>query len=423
MHRLLLAASLFSLIFLCNVRLLSQEKKGIQCVVIDAGHGGKDPGAIGKKVQEKKITLSIALKLGALIKQNFPSTRVIFTRDKDVFVELHERAGIANRNKADLFISIHCNANRSRTFHGAETYVMGLHKSEANLSIAKMENSSILMEPDYANTYEGFDPNSDESYITFSLFQNIYLDQSMSFASIIQNNLTESSGMDDRGVRQAGFMVLYKTTMPSVLVETGFLSNPSEETFLCSEKGQNQIANAIFRAFKSFRSRMEGVEEKEAMAEKQLASVEAPVKEKNKELTPVQSRINNDTQKKQNSDTSKKQITAKPKEPPKKEIPPAEVPKSDEISFRVQFFMSPKPVPVNSKKFSGLKDVRMYKHQGSYKYTCGGEKELQDAINLTEEVKKAGFRDAFVVAFKGDQRITISQAKSFQAAAGRPASL
>jgi len=236
----------------------SQEKISITKVVIDAGHGGKDPGTIGKKSQEKNIALQIALKLADMVREQCPDVTVLCTRTTDEFVELHERAEIANRSRADLFISIHCNANPSSVFHGAETYIMGLHRTEANLEIAKKENVSILMEPDYSTNYNGFDPNTDESYITFTLFQNAFLDQSTEFASDVQDEMKDRVGMDDRGVRQAGFLVLYKTTMPSVLVETGFLSNPEEEKFLISQKGQQYIAGAICRAFRKFKAKIEG---------------------------------------------------------------------------------------------------------------------------------------------------------------------
>ena len=247
----------------------SQEKISITKVVIDAGHGGKDPGTIGKKSQEKEITLQIALKLAALMREQCKDVTVICTRTTDEFVELFERAEIANRSKADLFISIHCNANPKNSFHGAETYIMGLHRTSANLEIAKKENASILMEPDYSTNYQGFDPNTDESYITFTLFQNAFLDQSTELASDIQDEMKDRVGMNDRGVRQAGFLVLYKTTMPSVLVETGFLSNPEEERFLMSQKGQQYIASAICRAFTKFKAKIEGSgTEPETLSEK-----------------------------------------------------------------------------------------------------------------------------------------------------------
>ena len=258
MHRITSILAIFLFFFLMDINAYSQEKTSITKVVIDAGHGGKDPGTIGKKSQEKNIALQIALKLSEDIRDQCKGVTVICTRTTDEFIELHERAEIANRSKADLFISIHCNANPKHIFQGAETYVMGLHRTEANLEIAKKENAAILMEPDYSTNYNGFDPNSDESYITFTLFQNAFLEQSSRFASFVQDEMKDRVGMNDRGVRQAGFLVLYKTTMPSVLIETGFLSNPEEEKFLMSEKGQQYIASAICRAFCKFKAKMEG---------------------------------------------------------------------------------------------------------------------------------------------------------------------
>lgn len=398
MRGLLLCVFIFTTIFQGG-DIAAQSRNVIRTVVIDAGHGGKDPGAIGRKVQEKTITLSIALKLGAMIKQNYPDIKVIYTRDRDVFVELRERADIANRNKADLFISIHCNANKSRIHHGAETYVMGLHKTEANLSIAKMENSSILMEQDYETNYEGFDPNSDESYITLTLFQNVFLEQSTQLASIIQEHLASRQNLEDRGVRQAGFMVLYKTTMPSVLIETGFLSNPEEEKFLASAKGQNQIVESVFNAFKKFREKMNGDSKAE---EKKFASTDAPLKQ-------------------QPASTKAQPAETKVQQPASTKAQPAETkvqqPASDEgkeVCYRVQFAMYPIEIPVNSKKFAALRNVKMYRHQGMFKYTTGEKQTVEDALKLLGEVKKMGYKDAFVVAFHGDTRITIEKARSIQ---------
>ncbi|MCX6251873.1 MAG: N-acetylmuramoyl-L-alanine amidase [Bacteroidetes bacterium] len=342
----------------------AQKKTTIHTVVIDAGHGGKDPGTIGKKTQEKYVNLGIALKLAEIIRKSLPDVNVILTRDKDEFIELHERASIANRQNADLFISIHCNANHSQIFHGAETYIMGLHRSAANLEIAKTENASILMEPDYSKKYDGFDPNSDESYITFSLFQNAFLYQSTEFAATVQDELKDRGGLDDRGVKQAGFLVLYKTTMPSVLVEAGFLSNPEEEKFLISDKGQEYIATAIFRAFNQFKLGIEGGGK--AVTEKIQTGQGDP-----KPDTPA-------------------------------------------IFYRVQFAMFPTEVNIHSSKFTGVPDVRIYHHQGMFKYTSGNEKSLENAVKLSDSLKHKGFRDAFVVAFKDEARITIQEAKKLQ---------
>jgi len=228
----------------------------IKTVVIDAGHGGHDSGCLGSSAKEKIIALEVALKLGAMIEEKFPDVKVVYTRKTDEFIELHERAAIANRNHADLFICIHCNSGGPSAF-GVETYVMGLHKTDDNLNVAKRENSSILLEKDFKQKYDGFDPNSPEANIVFSLYQNAYLAQSLKFASAVQGQVEEYAGRFNRGVKQAGFLVLYRTAMPSVLIETGFLTNNSEEKYLLSEKGQNNIASSVFKAFEEYKLDME----------------------------------------------------------------------------------------------------------------------------------------------------------------------
>jgi N-acetylmuramoyl-L-alanine amidase len=332
-------------------------------VVIDAGHGGHDPGALGLKGQEKKINLAVALKLGKLIRSSRRDVKVVYTRDKDVFVELYRRAAIANESKADFFISIHCNANKNHALKGAETYVMGLHKSKANLNIAKLENAAILLESDYQSTYNGFDPNSDESYIVFSLNQNSNLDKSTDFAAAVQKQMAARVGMNDRGVRQAGFLVLYKTTMPSILVETGYLSNPDEEKFLLSERGQDFIASAICKAF---------------------IEVTGP-------------EINPDTP----------TVTGEGLE--------AESPDKNEpgrLSYRVQIASENTERAAGYPKFSQFPEVKMYKHGGKFKYTVGNEPNLEAANLLLREVKKKGIKDAFIVIFRNNERIPQHEADS-----------
>jgi len=228
-------------------------KHKIKTIVIDAGHGGKDPGCNGGDAKEKAITLKIALKLGQLIKDSLEDVKVIYTRDDDTFVELFERSAIANKNKADIFISIHCNANKNKDASGTETYAMGLHKSTGNLDVAKRENEAILKESDYEKNYDGFDPTSPEAHIMFSLYQNAYLDQSLVLASKIEKEFLNVK-RQSRGVKQAGFLVLWKTTMPSILIETGFLSNPNERKFLSSDAGQKDMALSIFKAIKEYKT-------------------------------------------------------------------------------------------------------------------------------------------------------------------------
>lgn len=222
-------------------------------VVIDAGHGGKDSGAVGRKSMEKDIVLKIALKTGKYINELLEGVKVIYTRTDDEFVELYKRAEIANKAQADLFISIHCNGFGDGRIKGSETFVMGIHKDQGNLEVAMQENSVITLEEDYTTRYQGYDPNSSESFIIFSLMQNIYLEQSLNFANYIQDQFRTRVGLSDRGVKQAGLLVLWQTTMPSVLVEAGFLTNMQDERFLLSEKGQDYIASAIFRAFRDYK--------------------------------------------------------------------------------------------------------------------------------------------------------------------------
>lgn len=220
----------------------------IKTVVLDAGHGGKDPGTSGSTSKEKNISLDVVLKIESLLKTHYPNLKVILTRRTDEFVELAERANIANKNKADFFISVHCNANDNKTIHGSETYVMGLHKEEDNIQMIMNENASILLEKDHEKKYDGFDPHSIESYIIFSMVQNVYLKQSLAFASKVEKNMIAHTKRKSRGVKQAGFLVLWKTTMPSVLIEIGFLTNKEEEKYLNSTEGKQAIAKSIFKA-------------------------------------------------------------------------------------------------------------------------------------------------------------------------------
>ncbi|MEI6883040.1 MAG: N-acetylmuramoyl-L-alanine amidase [Bacteroidota bacterium] len=377
----------------------AQKKVAIRRVVIDAGHGGQDPGTIGQRAKEKNVALAIALKLGNMIQKNCKDVKVIFTRDRDVFVELNRRAQFANDMKADLFISIHCNANTNHSLRGAETYVMGLHRTQANLEIAKTENASILMESDYAKRYDGFNPNTDESYITFSMFQDAYLEQSMEFAAEVQKQFEERVGMNDRGVRQAGFLVLYKTTMPSVLVETGYLSNPNEETFMVTDKGQEYIASAVFRAFKNFK---QNVETPEQAVSQQYPKSYVPKPETTQAKKPSPDAHQ---QKQLTQPPTTASISGASDAPPLK-------PSASGISIRVQVASISREVETTSSMFAGLSGVRMYQHNGMYKYTVGDETSMAAAERLLSQVKTKGFRDAFIVFFKNDARITKEEALS-----------
>lgn len=231
----------------------------VDVVVIDAGHGGHDQGTHGRFIKEKDVALKIALKVGGYIEKNVPGVKVIYTRKDDTYLALDERAEIANKNKADLFICIHANANPNTKAFGTETFVMGVHKDEGNLAIAQRENSVILLDENYEERYEGFNPNSPESYILFTLTQSAYQDNSIRFARQIESQFKDRVGRVSRGVKQAGFVVLWRTTMPSVLIETGFLTNSIEERFLADEDGQDLIASGIYRAFKEYKSDVESI--------------------------------------------------------------------------------------------------------------------------------------------------------------------
>ena len=230
----------------------------VSTIVIDPGHGGKDAGAVGKNCYEKDIALKVALKFGELINQNFPDVKVIYTRKDDRFVELRQRGRIANQNHADLFVSIHCNSTEGKEAKGVETWIMGNHKNDANLKVAQLENSAILQEQNHEANYDNFDPNSPDAYIIFSLYQNAFMDQSLGFAAKLQEQYGQRVPSPNRGIKQAGFLVLWSCALPSVLTEIGFISNPTEEKFLNSEDGQLKIATSLFNAFKEYKYQVEG---------------------------------------------------------------------------------------------------------------------------------------------------------------------
>ncbi|GAB3777406.1 hypothetical protein GCM10028818_24520 [Spirosoma horti] len=230
----------------------------LRTVVLDAGHGGKDPGCLGRKTRESRIVLKLVLQLGRKIKEEMPNVRVIYTRSSDHFVELAERSAIANRNKADLFISLHCNASPSSSrVYGTETYTMGLHKTNGNLDVAKRENAVILKEENYQQTYKGFNPNSPLAHIMLANYQHAFMGSSINFAEKVERSFRRNAERKSNGVKQAGFLVLWRTTMPSVLIETGFLTNPDEEDYLISSEGQDEISDAIYKAFVLYKQEIE----------------------------------------------------------------------------------------------------------------------------------------------------------------------
>lgn len=366
------------------------QAQKVKRVVIDAGHGGHDPGARGLKSNEKDLALAIALKTGKLISENLKDVEVIYTRKTDVFVELYRRARIANEAKADLFISIHCNANKSTTPYGSETYVMGLHRSDANLAVAQLENAAILLEDDYHVQYDGFDPSSPEGYIFFSMLQNAFLDQGLNLATSVQKYFKSIVNLHDRGVKQAGFLVLYKTTMPSVLIETGFISNAKEEKLLNSAYGQNNIALSIYKAVRDYKASIEKSNQPMNDPETNLADIEPmPTPEEN------------------TSGPAAEEV-----KPPKNRQGESN---ENQLAFKVQFMLSDNEVNTSGRQFDGIPDIGHYRHQGHYKYTAGNEKSFDDAMKIRNTLVQKGYKDAFVVAFLKGERIDINKARQMTA--------
>lgn len=363
-------------------------------VVIDAGHGGKDPGCLGAYNKEKDIALNIALKTGKLISDNCPNVKVIYTRSTDVFVELYRRAKIANDNHADLFISFHCNASTNKSANGIDTWVMGLHKSEANLAVARAENSAMLKEKDYEQNYGGFNPNSPESAVMFSLYSTAYLNNSILLADKVQKNLISTTHLRDRGVNQAGYWVLWAVSMPSILIEMGFLTNPTEEKFLSEEKNRKDIANAIYRAFVSYYNQVTG--------NKETGSDVA-----NSDNNPSESNNKTEAHDHRNDNLSDNQLDKK--ENGKETSLTNSSANPNEIRFMVQFMALPEKIALNDKRFNGLPKVNRYYENNLWKYTSGNETNLQSAKEILTEIRSK-YPDAFIIAFKGENKIPVSEA-------------
>lgn len=331
----------------------------IETVVIDAGHGGKDPGALGKKSMEKDITLALALKVGKYIEDAFPNINVIYTRKTDEFIELKRRAEIANQAKADLFISIHINANKKKTLYGTSTYIMGVDKSAENVEVAKLENSVITYEANYTKNYDGYDPDAPETHIIMSLVQHVHLEQSLFMAKLIQDQFSKRAGRHDMGVRQAALVVLWQTTMPAVLVEAGYITNETEEKYLMSKQGQDILASAIYRAFKEYKSKMES----------------------------------------QNSNVIIN-----------KNVPsPRDLLDTTAITFGVQIRSTITPLSLSSPELKGFSPVKEVVYGGRYNYIVGDVKNYDDALTLQTEIRKK-IPDAFLVAFRNKKKISMQMA-------------
>jgi len=437
----------------------------IKTIVIDAGHGGHDSGCLGSSAKEKHVALSVALKLGKMIEQNYPDVNVVYTRKTDVFIPLHERADIANHAKADLFICIHLNSGGEGAY-GPETYVMGLHKTEDNLNVAKRENAAILLEDNYKKQYDGFDPNSPEANIIFSLYQNQFMHQSLEFASNIQEEFEEFAGRNNRGVKQAGFLVLYRTAMPAVLIECGFLTNNLEERYLNSDRGQTTMATSIFRAFKAYKIDNESdpgpkqsptpVEKEPAKSEPETTPPNKTSENKQVEKEPIvapkpdtTSTATKSTAKTDTSTVAKTEVKSPPKSEVKSEPKQVEktepkseskvtVPKTETnvapntpstpkpttkpveeqavestnpVFYAVQIGASTNPESDNSSYLKN-KEVKALKCKDGYtRYIVGNFIDIVAARKKLQAMKASSYKDAFLTAFDGENRITIQQAE------------
>ena len=354
----------------------------IRTVVIDPGHGGKDPGAlsINKKYKEKDITLSVALKLGGLIKSAYPNVKVIYTRSTDKYVELAQRAAIANKNKADLFISIHVNSAKATQARGTETFVMGAHKSEDNFEVCKTENSVIVIEDDYQTKYEGFNPNSPESYIIFSLLQNVHMQQSINYAESVQKQFAKGPITVNRGVKQGGLLVLWRTTMPAVLTELGFISNSKDCAILVSKSGQDQFARRLFQAFEAYKKSVEGNINTLPSAS---AEPEEPVaKEVVQEAVKTPLKVAEKVEQKEEQKVEEKSVGIK-----------------NEEFYAVQILSVGKKLPKGAYDLRGHNDAEFIKVGNLYKYYIGRFSSRQEAVKELPQVRKT-FAGAFVIHIK-----------------------
>ncbi len=340
-----------------------QEKKWI--IVIDPGHGGKDPGALGSMSKEKDINLAIALKTGEYLEKNMKNIKVLYTRKSDIFVGLKERADFANKNKADLFISIHTNAIAKKNIKGTETWIMGTAKDDQNLEVAMKENEVMLLEDDFSTKYEGFDPTSTESYIIFTLMQYTFQEQSTLLASNVQSQFKNRAGRIDLGVKQAGFWVLYMTTMPSVLIETGFLTNAEEEKYLVSKEGQEYISSAIFRACRDY---INDIEKKNAVTAKRESLPE--IKQDNSVIPKVE---------------------------------------TDQVSFMIQIAASVTKKELKPENFKGIKEVVELAIQDRFKYATGNFYDYYEAVSYRKRIETI-FPDAFVIAVRDNKILPLQEA-------------
>ena len=364
-------------------------------IVLDAGHGGHDAGAVGSFSKEKNINLRYTLLVGDMIKKNIPDAKVIYTRDKDVFVDLNERARIANRNKADLFVSIHTNSSKNTSANGMETFTLGVSRSKENMEVAMLENSVIKLEEDYETKYEGFDPNSVDSYIMFEFMKDQYTDRSITCADFIQTKMINTSKRNDRGVRQAGFLVLRATAMPSVLVELGFISNKDEEKYLNNNENQVKLATAIFNGIKEYKHELDkksgnsNSEELEVRSEELKNEVTKPAEEaKTENKLGVRSE---ELGVKEDNKENKGEIT----------------PNSD-YEFYIQYLVSKNNYKADNAVFKGHTPTKVLNENNLYKYLIGPF-DVNTVFTKRNEITK-NFPDAFIVAYKEGKKVSTPEA-------------
>ena len=363
-------------------------------VALDAGHGDHDYGAVYNGHIEKNIALAVVLKVGKILEKN-PNVDVVYTRKTDAFIDLIERANIANRADANIFVSIHCNANKNTAACGTETYVMGMSKIASNLEAAKKENEVITMEKDYKQKYEGYDPKSPESIISLTMIQEEYLESSIALAGNIQNRFIDELGKKSRGVKQAPFMVLHKAYMPRVLIEMGFISNPEEGAILDSEEGQQEIAQAIANAIIAYKKEFYGAGEGDNFVKPSQKMESAPVIDSAKTLT-----------------TTKKLDTKTPagKKPETKTESKQDDVDAVGIIFKVQLSASAKKLELVPSNFNGLSNISMSSDGNLNKYMYGNTFNFEEAKRLLSEAKSKGFSSAFIIAFKNGKKVSVQEA-------------
>lgn len=372
--RILYSKTIFSILLLFSVLILNAQNTKFK-VVLDAGHGGKDFGATYHGNVEKNIALKTVLKVGAILEKD-PNISVIYTRNKDVFVELDDRATIANKSKANIFVSMHCNANKNTAASGNETYVMGITRNASNLEVAKLENSVVTLEDNYEIKYEGFDPKSPESVIGISILQEEYRELSVELAAKVQQAFTKKTSSKNRGVKEAGFLVLRKITMPRVLIEMGFVSNKEEGAFLNSENGQNKLAEAIANSILEYK--------KEYFIASNVLVEDKTEDKEEKSTTEV---VKKDEAKIENTKSN-----------------------SDNIVFKVQISASGRDLETTPSNFKGLKNITKQKDSGIFKYFYTETKSYEEAKKYLNEAKEKGFDSAFIVSFKNGVKIKITEA-------------